>query len=260
MTSTDDLRGNLEQAERLVREAAGRGAQLVCLPENFAFLRREGLPVPCAQDLDGEIISTLRRVARECAIWILGGTFPEAIEGDTRTHNTSVLLTCDGAIAAVYRKLHLFDVDLRERGGGAFRESDAVAPGKDVVVAETPFGVIGLSICYDLRFPELYRAHAERGARWLAVPSAFAVPTGKDHWEVLLRARAIENQAFVLAPAQYGRHNPDRESYGRSLVVDPWGTILAQAPDRPCALVVDCDLDAQDGTRASLPVLAHRRL
>jgi predicted amidohydrolase len=175
-------------------------------------------------------------------------------------HNTSVLLSPAGEIEAVYRKIHLFDVDLRTQGGAEFRESATVAPGHEVVVAKTPFGGLGLSVCYDLRFPELYRAQAERGVRFLAVPAAFAPETGRDHWEVLLRARAIENQAFVLAPAQCGRHSPERASYGRSLIVDPWGLVLARAPDRPCAVVADCDLDAQDRVRASLPVLAHRRL
>jgi predicted amidohydrolase len=139
-------------------------------------------------------------------------------------------------------------------------ESASVAPGKDVVVAETPFGGLGLSVCYDVRFPELYRAMAARGARFLAVPAAFARETGKDHWEVLLRARAVENQAFVIAPAQCGRHNPERASYGRSLVADPWGLVIARAGDRPCVLVADCDLEEQARIRRDLPALGHRRL
>ena len=260
MTSTDDVEANLAQAERLARDAASRGAEFVCLPENFAYLRREGLAIPCAQSLDGEIVSAVRRFARELGVWLLGGTFPERAEDGTRLHNTSVVVSPSGEIVGVYRKMHLFDVDLRERGGGAFAESKVFAAGNDVVVAETGFGAVGLSICYDLRFPELYRAQAERGARFLAVPSAFAPQTGKDHWEVLLRARAIENQAFVWAPAQCGRHSPDRESHGRSLVIDPWGTILAQAPDRPCAILADCDLAAQEQIRSALPALRHRRL
>ena len=260
MTTTDDLAGNLEQAERLARDAASQGAGLIGLPENFAFLRREGLPTPCAQGLDGEIVGTLRRIARDCDVWLLGGTVPEATAHGTRVHNTSVVVSPDGGIAAVYRKMHLFDVDLRAEGGGAFRESEVVAAGEELVVADTPFGGIGLSVCYDLRFPELYRAQAARGARWIAVPAAFTPQTGEDHWEVLLRARAIENQAFVLAAAQIGRHSRERSSYGHSLIIDPWGRVLARAPDRPCAIVADCDLAEQDRIRRALPVLAHRRL
>jgi predicted amidohydrolase len=260
MTSTTDLEANLASASRLVAEAATAGAEFVALPENFAYLRREGTPIPCAQGLDGEIASTLARLARQHRIWLLGGTFPEQIPGDARVHNTSVLLSPAGEVEALYRKIHLFDVDLRAQGGGAFTESATIAPGKDVVVAETPFGGLGMSICYDLRFPELYRSMQERGARFLAVPSAFAPQTGQDHWEVLLRARAIENQCFVLAPAQWGQHDEDRASYGRAMIVDPWGLVLCRAPDRPCAILAECDLEYQDRVRASLPALQHRRL
>jgi predicted amidohydrolase len=259
LTSVDDLAANLEAARAGIAEAAAGGAELVGLPENFAYLRREGLPIPCAQGLDGEIVGFLRGEARRHRIWLLGGTFPEAADAG-RVYNTSVLLSPEGALEAVYRKIHLFDVDLRAQGGGEFRESACIAPGQEIAVAKTPFGGLGLSVCYDLRFPELYRAQAERGVRILAVPAAFAVETGRDHWEVLLRARAIENQAFVLAPAQVGRHSPERASYGRSLIVDPWGLVLARAPDRPCVILADCDLGAQDRVRAALPVLAHRRL
>ncbi len=259
MTSVDDVERNLVAARELVDEAAERGAELIALPENFAYLRREGLPVPCAQDLDGPIVGFLRERARAHDAWILGGTFPEAVERG-RVHNTSVLLRPDGEIAAIYRKIHLFDVDLRAAGGDAFAESATVAPGKDVVVAATPFGALGMSVCYDVRFPELYRAHAARGARFLAVPSAFARETGKDHWEVLLRARAIENQAFVLAPAQCGVHNPERASYGHSMIVDPWGQVLEEAGDSPCVLLATCDLDEQERIRRDLPALRHRRL
>jgi predicted amidohydrolase len=259
MTSTADLSANLAAARELVGAAAGRGAQLIALPENFAYLRREGEAIPCAQDLDGEIVGTVRSLAREHGVWLLGGTFPEAAAGG-RIHNTSVLVSPAGEVTAVYRKIHLFDVDLGASGGGAYNESAVVAPGEDVVVAPTPFGDLGLSVCYDVRFPELYRAMADRGARFIAVPSAFTPETGKDHWEVLLRARAIENQAFVLAPAQCGRHSQDRRSYGRSLIVDPWGLVLAQATDRPGAVVADCDLDSLEEIRRTLPSLRHRRL
>ncbi len=259
MCSRDDLAANLQQAAELIDEAAAAGAGWIALPENFAYLRREGTPFPCAQGLDGEIVGFVKERARRHGAWILGGSFPERTE-DERVHNTSFLVSPEGRVEAVYRKVHLFDVDLSDHGGGVFRESLTIAPGSDVVVAETPFGGIGLSICYDLRFPELYRALSERGVRFLTVPAAFARETGRDHWELLLRARAVECQAFVVAPAQWGEHSPDRSSHGRSLIIDPWGLVLACAPDRPCTIVAECDLGAQDRIRAALPVLSHRRL
>jgi predicted amidohydrolase len=260
MTSTDNLSENLASTRRAVSEAADRGAEFIALPENFAFLRREGNPIPCAQGLDGEIIETVRELANRHQVPILAGTFAEAIERDPRVYNTSAMISETGQIAAVYRKMHLFDVDLGESGGGVFRESAFTAPGEEVVVAETAFGKVGLSVCYDVRFPELYREMAARGADWITVPSAFAPETGKVHWEVLLRARAIENQAFVLAPAQCGRHSSDRASHGRSLIIDPWGQILAEGADEPAIVVADCDPGALKRVRASLPALLHRRL
>ena len=260
MCSSDDRASNLRAAEALVTEAARAGAEFVALPENFAFLRREGLPIPGAETLDGSLVETLRSWAREHQIWLLGGSFAEAVPGSERMHNTSVLLAPDGALAAVYRKIHLFDVDLSAQGGRSYRESERIAPGQDVVVAETPFGAMGLSVCYDLRFPELFRLQSARGARFLLVPSAFARETGRDHWEVLLRARAIENQCFVIAPAQWGQHSPERSSHGRALIADPWGVLLGVAPDRPAVVVADCDLAQQDSVRKSLPALLHRRL
>ena len=260
MNSRDDLAANLADAEKWVAEAAQLGCELVALPENFAYMRREGAEIPCAQGLDGEIVSTLRRLAASHRLWLLGGSFPELITGDRRVYNTGLLLRPNGKIAAVYRKIHLFDVDLRDRGGGRYQESKAFAPGREIVVAETPFGGIGLSICYDLRFPELYRAMADRGARWIAIPSAFARETGRDHWELLVRTRAVENQAFVVAAAQWGDCGAGRASHGRSLIVDPWGVVLACAPDAPGLVVADCAPDRQERIRHSLPVLSHRRL
>jgi predicted amidohydrolase len=258
MTSGDDVAANLAETRRSVAEAAERGAQLVALPENFAYLRREGLPIPCAQGLDGDIVGCVRELARRHRLFVLAGSFPEAIPGDARVHNTSVLISPAGELAAVYRKIHLFDVDLGE--GARFTESATIAPGSQVVVAETPLGGIGLSVCYDVRFPELYRAMAGPGLRFLCVPSAFAPQTGKDHWEVLLRARAIENQVFVLAPAQCGRHNESRASYGRSMIVDPWGLVLARAGDRPTVVIADCEVDELERVRRQVPALGHRRL
>ncbi len=259
MCSGDDLGANLETARQMVAVAAQQDAQFVALPENFAYLRREGLAYPCAQGFDAEIVGCLKDLAREHGIWLLGGSFPEAIEGEARVFNTSVLLSPAGDLVAHYRKIHLFDVDLGQRGG-AFRESDVIAPGHDVVVPETDFGLVGMSVCYDLRFPELYREMVKRGARWICVPAAFARETGKDHWEILLRARAIENQVFVIAPAQCGEHSADRSSYGRSLIIDPWGLVLAQGTDHPGVIVADCDLSNLERIRGAIPCLENRRL
>ena len=260
MQSVDDLETNMGSARSLVEDAVAGGAEWVALPEMFPYLRREGQPFPCAQSVDGAILEEVRGWARRHGVWILAGTIAEA-SGDDRVYNTSVLVSPSGENAAVYRKIHLFDVDLAAQGGQAYQESKSIAPGETPVVARTPFGGIGLSVCYDLRFPELYRQLVDQGdVRFLTVPSAFAQQTGRDHWEVLLRARAVENQCFVVAPAQWGQHTPDRASHGRAMVVDPWGVVLGVAPDRPCAFVVDCDLEQQDRIRAALPVLQHRRI
>ena len=260
LTSTDDLAANLRAAERGVRDAAAAGARFVALPEMWPYLRREGGDYPHAQSLDGEILGAVRGWARELGVRVLAGSFAERAPDEARVYNTSALVSPAGEIEAVYRKIHLFDVELGSEGGGSFRESARVAPGKEVVVATTEHGGIGLSVCYDLRFPEIYRAMAARGARILCVPSAFTPHTGKDHWEVLLRARAIENLAFVVAPAQCGRHSPERASHGRSLIIDPWGVVLAQLGDRPGVAVAECDLEEQERMRRRLPALDHRRL
>jgi predicted amidohydrolase len=258
MTSTWDVERNLAAAERLIVEAAGRGARFVGLPENFAYLRSEGEPVPEAQALDGPWVERMAALARRLQTTLLLGSLPEKVEGDTRVYNTSVLLGPDGRRLAAYRKIHLFDIDLP--GLEHLKESRAVLPGSELVLAETPFGALGLSICYDLRFPELYRSLARRGARVLAVPSAFTERTGKDHWEVLLRARAVENLAYVVAPAQVGEHGRGRASHGHAMIVDPWGAMLAQVPEGEGLALAELDFDRQDRLRRELPALSHTRL
>jgi predicted amidohydrolase len=258
MTSTADAERNLAAAEGLVAEAASRGAALVGLPENFAYLRAEGQPVLEAQALDGPWVGRMASLARRLKITLLLGSLPERVPGDARVRNTSVLLGPDGRTLAVYRKIHLFDIDLP--GMEHLKESRSVVPGDEVVLAEAPFGPMGLSICYDLRFPELYRELTRRGARTLAVPSAFTERTGKAHWEVLLRARAIENLAYVLAPAQVGTHGPGRASHGQAMIVDPWGAVLAQAPEGEGLALAELDFPRQDRIRRELPALNHARL
>jgi predicted amidohydrolase len=258
LTSTADAAANLEASERLARRAAREGAQLVAFPENFAFLRREGEPLPEAKALADGPAAWAAGLARELGLWILAGSVAERTRGGRRVHNTSVLVAPDGRFAAVYRKIHLFDAEVP--GSGTLRESDVVAPGRRVVVARTPLGRLGLSICYDLRFPELYRALAARGAEVLFVPSAFTHYTGSHHWETLLRARAIENQAWVVAPAQSGRHGPRRRSWGHTMVVDPWGAVVAYREQGTGLVVADVDLDRVDAVRKAMPCQSHRRL
>jgi predicted amidohydrolase len=258
MTSTTDVERNLAAAEALVTRAAERGARLVALPENFAFLRSEGQPVPEPQALDGPWVSRMSAVAARLGITLLAGTIPEAVAGDPRVRNTSVLVGPDGRAIAAYRKIHLFDIDLP--GMEHLKESRSVAPGEEIVVADTPVGRLGLSVCYDLRFPELYRELARRGARVLCVPAAFTERTGKAHWEVLLRARAIENLAYVLAPAQVGQHGGGRASHGQALIADPWGTLLAQVPDGEGVALAELDFERLERLRRELPALGHARL
>jgi predicted amidohydrolase len=258
MTSTADVDRNLAAAEELVEGGASRGAVFVALPENFAFLRSEGEPVPEAQPLDGPWVQRMAGLARRLELTLLLGSIPERVEGEKRIQNTSVLLGPDGSTLAVYRKIHLFDIDLP--GMEHLKESKAVRPGTDIVVAETGLGKVGLSICYDLRFPELYRELGQKGARTLCIPSAFTERTGKAHWEVLVRTRAIENLAWVLAPAQVGHHGRGRASHGHAMIVDPWGVVVAQVPEGEGIAVAELDFERQERIRRELPALSHARL
>lgn len=260
MTSGPDPARNLARAAELIAQAAGRGAGLVALPENFPLMRESGTSGanPYAQDFpDGEVVRFLREQAARHGIVLAGGTFPERIPDDPRVFNTSVVVDARGELLARYRKIHLFDVDLP---GAVLRESANVAPGDEVVVAKLDDCTLGLSVCYDVRFPELYRALVDLGATVLLVPAAFTVPTGRDHWEVLLRARAIESQAFVIASAQWGEHGATRRSYGRAMIIDPWGTVLCTVPDGEGVALAELDFARLEDVRRRLPSLRHRRL
>jgi len=255
LNSGDDKGRNLEVAERLVRAAADDGAELIALPEKWNLLAAGEQLAAGAEPLDGPTLGAARSWARELGVHLLAGSISER-SGEGRAHNTSVLIGPDGEDLAVYRKIHMFDVDV---GGVSYRESEYEDPGEEIVTAPVGELITGLTVCYDLRFPELYRILAVRGARLVTVPAAFTARTGRDHWEVLLRARAIENQVFVLAPGQVGKAPPHYESYGRSMIVDPWGVVLATAPDEECFVAADLDLAAQERVRESLPSLANRR-
>ena len=258
MASGPDRAKNLEVATRLVRRAAERGASLVGLPENVAWMGPEPERAGAAEPLNGPTLSTFAQLARDLSVHLLAGSVLETGAPGGRVFNTSVLFGPDGGRLAVYRKVHLFDAEVGD--GATYRESDAVAPGDGPVTAETPLGTVGLTICYDLRFPELYRALSAKGAVLFTVPSAFTLMTGKDHWEVLLRARAIENEAYVLAPAQGGRHTEGRMTYGHALVADPWGLVIARASDGEGLAMAEFDPALLARVRKNLPVLRHRRL
>jgi predicted amidohydrolase len=254
LNSIGDKARNLAGAERLVRAAAADGAELVALPEKWNLLAAGEELLAGAEPLDGPSLTAARGWARTLGIHLLAGSICES--AGERASNTSVLIGPDGEDLAVYRKIHMFDVDA---GGVSYRESEHEQPGAEIVTGPLGELVAGLSVCYDLRFPELFRILALRGARLFTVPSAFTLATGRDHWEVLLRARAIENQAFVLAPNQVGEAAPHFSSFGRSTIVDPWGVVLATAPDEECFIAADLDLGAQERVRAALPSLANRQ-
>ena len=256
LNSNGDKDRNLAAAERLVREAAGDGAELVALPEKWNLLAGGAELAAGAEPLDGPSLAAARAWARDLGIHLLAGSIPERGAEGEKVANTSVLIGPDGADLATYRKIHMFDVDA---GGVSYRESEHERPGSEPVTGAVGGVIAGLTVCYDLRFPELFRILALRGARLIAVPSAFTLATGRDHWQVLLRARAIENQLFVLAPNQWGEAPPHFSSFGRSMIVDPWGVVLATAADGEGFVSAELDLAAQDRIRRSLPSLANRQ-
>ena len=257
LNASADRTANLAAADRLTRAAAADGARLIVLPEKWTAMGSDEDLRAAAETLEGPAIQWARASARELGVDLVAGSFPERVEGAVKLANTSVHVGPDGELKATYRKLHMFDVEV---GGRSYRESDLEEPGEEIVLSRTVEGVeLGLSICYDLRFPELYRILAVRGARVLPLPAAFTLATTRDHWEALLRARAIENQAFVVAANQVGAHPGGHRSGGRSMIVDPWGVVLAQAQDTEGHIVAELDLARQREIRAQLPSLANRR-
>jgi len=257
LTATADRERNLATADRLTRAAAASGAELVVLPEKWALLGTPEETAAGAEPFDGPALSWAHAIARELGIDLVAGSIAERVGGREKGSNTSVHIGPDGTGRAVYRKIHMFDVEV---AGRVYQESENEAPGDEIVLSETAGGVeLGLTICYDLRFPELYRILAVRGARVITVPAAFTLATTRDHWEVLLRARAIENQAFVIAPNQIGEHPPGNRSGGRSMIIDPWGLVLAVAPDKETHVIADLDMDVLADVRRRLPALRHAR-
>jgi predicted amidohydrolase len=257
LNARDDRAANLAAARGLLGRAARAGAELAVLPEYVDYLGPgAGLPKP--EPVDGEFAAFFAAAARELGIWVHAGSFHEAGPDADRTYNTSLIFNPGGELAAIYRKIHLYDVEIP--GRVSYHESRSVAPGTEPVVTEIAGVPTGLSICYDLRFPELYRQLAIKGAKLVVVPAAFMMHPGRDHWEVLLRARAIENQCYVVAAGQIGDHDPGRTCFGRSMIIDPWGTVIAQAPDTTGIVTAEIDLERLEEIRTTLPSLANRRL
>jgi predicted amidohydrolase len=256
LTSTADKARNREAAERFVNAAAADGARLIVLPETFNVLGDPEVLQEGAEPLDGPTMQWASALSRRAGVWLVAGSIMERVTGQSKLFNTSCLLDPQGKLRATFRKIHLFDCDVP---GASLRESATVMPGHEIVRAEADGIPLGLSICYDLRFPELFRILALGGARLIVLVSAFTERTGRDHWEVLVRARAIENQVFVIAANQVGASTPKLRWFGRSMIVDPWGVVLAQAPDREGYVIADLDFTEQDRMRAQLPSLANRR-
>lgn len=257
MTASSSKEENLAKAETFVRLAAERGATLIVLPEVFAWRGPRAEEPAQVETIPGPTAERLAALAHRHGIYLLAGSILEKSD-ESRSYNTSLLLSPDGALLAHYRKIHLFDVDIA--GQVRVKESDTKKPGQEVVACQTPLGVFGLSVCYDLRFPELYRDLAGKGAEVIFVPSAFTFPTGAAHWEPLLRARAIENQAYVIAPNQIGKNAHGFADYGNSMIIDPWGKVIARAADKECLITAEIDRDYLEKVRRELPCLAHRRL
>jgi predicted amidohydrolase len=257
LTSGREKAANLEQAEKLTAEAASTGADVVALPEKWNAIGPPETLHEAAETIeDGESVGAMREWARRHGVTLVGGSITERREGREKLSNTCLVFDPEGQLVATYRKIHLFDVEV---GGVVYRESEAEEPGDEPIVADAEDWKLGLSICYDVRFPELYRILTLEGAQLVTVPAHFTTPTGKDHWHVLLRARAIENQLYVVAAAQIGETLPGKPAYGRSLIADPWGVVIAQAPDEETVIAAELDRAHFQSVRAKLPSLANRQ-
>ena len=266
LCSTTDIEQNWQKTEAMIRQAAQRGAQLICTPENTLFLGPQFHKVGLAQSVDGEWGQRFSALAKELSVHILVGSvaekrvLPDGSVDDKKCYNTSLLFDDTGVLLASYRKIHLFDVDVP--GGLTIAESDTICAGDSIIVVPTKLGCIGMSICYDLRFPEMYRKLVDAGAEIIAIPSAFTLTTGKDHWHTLLRARAIETETWVIAPGQWGTHDTEgkRKSYGHSVIIDPWGVVISDAGEGERTVYAEIDRGQISAVRQAIPVHKHRRL
>jgi len=260
MTSTTDVQRNLDAAAELLSQAASAGATLAVLPENFVIMGKKETDKFAVAEIfgAGPIQEFLAQLSRQLKLWIVAGTMPMKVAGESRVAAASLVFNAQGECVARYDKIHLFDVEVND-AHGSYRESASMVPGQVPVCIDTPVGKLGLAICYDMRFPELFRLLSAQGAQLLAIPAAFTVPTGRAHWEVLLRARAIENLGFVLAAAQSGQHENGRETWGHSMIIDPWGEVLGCQPNSTGVVVIDIDLQHQARIRERFPALTQRR-
>ena len=258
LNASESKADNIERAGLLVARAASTGADLIVLPEKWNGIGPPEFLRANAESLDdGETVEAMRSWARDHKVTLVGGSIAERREGRDKLSNTSIVFDPDGEIVALYRKIHMFDVEV---GGQIYRESESEEPGEAASrVTDVEGWKLGLTICYDLRFPELYRILAVEGAEVITIPAAFTLFTGKDHWELLLRARAVENQCYIVAPNQWGTHRDGKASYGRSTIVDPWGVVLAQAPDEDGVVFAELDRERMENVRRALPSLANRQ-
>ena len=262
MVSTPDVQENLAAADALLRQAADQGAEFALLPEFFAIIGREDTDKLALQEPygAGPLQDFLAGLARELGLWLMGGTIPLQSGNPERVYNSCLLFNPQGECAARYDKIHLFDVSIQGEQEESYSESRTMAPGAEVVVADTPLGRIGMSVCYDLRFPELYRRMLDQNVDIITVPAAFTATTGRKHWEVLLRSRAVENLSFVIAAAQGGQNTETRATWGHSMIIDPWGEILGELDTGPGVVCADIDLEQAYSLRRSFPALQHRKL